>query len=87
MPPAAVEITLLQSEAADSLIVCFVNYQDSMPNIPIPRIQARIALPFKVDTANAKPISGQIAVAKAEQGALSIEVSNLETLAVIVIPI
>lgn len=85
--PAAVEITLLRSEAADSLIVCFVNYQDSMPNIPIPRIRARIAVPFKVDAANAKPISGQITVAKEEQGALSIEVLGLETLAVIAIPL
>jgi hypothetical protein len=58
-----------------------------MPNITIPRIRARFALPFQVDAANAKPISGQIAVAEAEQGTLSIEVSGLETLAVIVIPL
>ncbi|MEI8312493.1 MAG: alpha-L-fucosidase, partial [Verrucomicrobiota bacterium] len=38
--PEAVEITLLRSEVANSLLVFFVNYQDTMPNIPLAGLHA-----------------------------------------------
>lgn len=85
--PEAVEITLLRSEAGNSLLAFFVNYQDAMPNIPISNIRATVTLPFAPELAKATPVFGNIRAAAGEDGSVTIQISNLETLAAIEIPI
>ncbi len=85
--PAAVEITLLRSEAAGSLLVCFVNYQDALPNIPLAGVHAEVALPFGVEAARGVPLFGDIRVKPLRPDAMLVEVANLDTLAMIEIPI
>lgn len=85
--PEVVEITLLQSESANSVLVFFVNYQDAMPNIPISNILAKISLPFGTDVENAAPLLGDIRANAGEDGVLAITLTNLDTLAAIEIPI
>lgn len=57
--PACVEITLLKSTTQNALLLCFVNYQNEMPNIPVQNITAKITIPENINNHLCAVISGR----------------------------
>lgn len=55
--PGAVEITLLKSTTAPAFLLCFVNHQDDLPNVPVRDVKTRITLPGGATIESAKRVS------------------------------
>lgn len=79
--PEAVEITLLKSTKKEAWLLCFVNYQKELPNIPVHNLKATIQLPGGAVPKSCKPVSGQQGIGfKADGGKISVEVPVLDTI-------
>jgi hypothetical protein len=79
--PACVEITLLKSTAQNTLLLCFINYQNEMPNIPVQNITAKIQLPDFIKGKNCSAISGRKDIIYTlEDNSILIEIPQLDTI-------
>ena len=77
--PSCVEITILRSAVGEGYLVCFVNYQDELPNIPVPRVSATVRLPdgFVPSTVRAVSDGSQVDCPMAD-GQVTIEATDLD---------
>jgi hypothetical protein len=81
--PAAVEITLLRSSAAKAYLVCLVNYQGELPNVPVQAIQVELRLEAGAPQACTCVSNGQALPFQFEAGLLRFTVPHLETIEMI----
>jgi len=79
--PACVEITVLKSSTQDAYLVCFVNYQRELPNVPVRNLSLQLKLP---DVNNPRSVcrvsDGQPLAFRFEAGVLVVEVPFIETI-------
>jgi len=79
-----VEITLLKSHDAESYLLCFVNYQQEMPNIPVHDISVAIRLPGGVKPLSCRRISDRGKMAFGfKNGTVTVELPSLTTIEVL----
>ena len=82
--PSCVEITLLRSTAQNALLVCFVNYQEEVPNVPIHNLNAVIKLPQDIaGTSCCRVSDGRHMPYKIQGNEVSIELPILRTVEMI----
>ncbi|HPS52396.1 MAG TPA: beta-galactosidase trimerization domain-containing protein, partial [Phycisphaerae bacterium] len=79
--PGCVAITLLSSKVDDKkLLLCFVNWQEELPNIPVHNISATITLPGNAVCSNCCSVSGTNEVDwRIDGGRLTVKIPRLET--------
>lgn len=78
--PGCVEITLLKSTTQNAFLLCFVNYQNEMPNIPVQNINVKIQLPNNVNFSFCTAISDRDDCKSSfSNNALLLEIPLLET--------
>ena len=79
--PPCVEITILKSTTINAYLVCFVNYQRELPNIPVRDLITRIKLPFRNHLVSIRRVSdGATVVIEEDTDEITIEVQCLDTL-------
>ncbi len=82
--PAAVEITLLQSATEDCYLLCFVNYQGDLPNIPARDLRVTLRLPGgRIPRTGRRISDGQPAALRRVDGAAEVALAALDTMEVI----
>ena len=82
--PVCVEITLLEATACRGYLVCFVNYQQDLPNIPIRDVHAKLRLPDNFTPTSCRAVSGDAAVrVDTQEDTLTIDVPELKTVEMI----
>jgi len=82
--PPCVEITVNRSTARNAYLVCLVNYQRELPNVPVRDLEVTLRLPGAGAPAACTRVSdGKPAAARARDGALTLAVPCLETLEII----
>lgn len=86
--PHSVEITLLRSTTTSSYLLCLVNYQDELPNIPVHDLEVTLALPGNALPASCRRISDGRTIEFALQGEqTTLKLSRLTTLEMIEIAV
>ncbi len=84
--PTCVEITVLQSTVKVGYLVCFVNYQRELPNIPIHGLKTRIKLPLLKSQMQVRRVSDDVLVEVGKVGDdILLEMPNLDTIEMYVI--
>lgn len=79
--PACVEVTLLKSTVSDKYLLCFVNYQNELPNIPVCNVQVTIKLPSKPNPKVCQCISGYKGLeVKTDHKGITIDLPYLDTI-------
>jgi len=79
--PSSVEITILKSTIKNGYLVCFINYQRELPNIPVRDLTTRVKLPITRHLASIQRVSdGTTFVYENEVDEIKIEVPILDTL-------
>jgi len=82
--PGCVEVTVLKSSVEGSYLLCFVNYQAELPNVPVRGVSATVKLPGGVTPAGFTRLSdGKPAEVETVGGAFRISVPELETLEIV----
>lgn len=79
--PSCVEVTLLKSRISPNrLLLCFVNWQAELPNIPVHCVAASIPLPEKAICQKCSSVSGEHNIEwQVNDGTLAINIQKLET--------
>ena len=78
--PVSVEVTLLKSTTANNWLVCLVNYQKELPNIPVNGIHLSLRLPVGKITGCTCTSNGEKLPYQVSDGVLSFDLPRLETL-------
>jgi hypothetical protein len=79
--PVAVEITLLKSTVNDSSLVCLVNYQKELPNIPVHHLTVSLQLPgLSSPRACLRVSDGKELPFAAQNGAIAFTLDALDTI-------
>lgn len=79
--PACVEITFLKSMTKKAYLVCFVNYQRELPNVPVRNLVTKINLPEMCELKLIKRVSdGQVLGESIYDNLITIQLPYLETL-------
>ena len=79
--PPCVEITILKSSIKNVYLVCFVNYQRELPNIPVRDLTTRIKFPFRSQLASIWRVSDNTTVViEKDDDEITLEVPYLDTL-------
>jgi hypothetical protein len=82
--PACVETTVLESTTNKVLLLCFVNYQKELPNVPVQNIKTTIRIPENLTPTSCRTVSDDNSVKfNLENGNISIELPLLETIEMI----
>jgi hypothetical protein len=82
--PSCVELTVLKATTANSYLLCFVNYQDELPNIPVRDLTATVKLPGAIVPTSCRTVSnGQAIDCQLKDGRLTVELPALDTLEMI----
>ena len=82
--PSCVEITLLKGTAKTSLLVCFVNYQQELPNIPVCDVKTTLRLPAGITARTIRRVSdNKVIDCRIDKDTVTIELSHLETVEMI----
>ncbi|MFH0796263.1 MAG: alpha-L-fucosidase, partial [Candidatus Omnitrophota bacterium] len=78
--PACVEITLLKSSVKNVFLLCFVNYQQELPNVPIHNLEAVIKLPGNLKPGSCRTVSdGKEVEFKVENEETLLSLARLDT--------
>ena len=84
--PSSVEITILKSTIKKTYLVCFVNYQREVPNIPVQALTTRIKLPLKSELVSIQRVSDGATLCKDNKDdEITIELPYLDTLEMFVL--
>ena len=78
--PAAVELTLFAQKDRKRHVLCLVNFQSQMPNLPVDGIEVRLRLPRRVRSIRQLP-DGQPIKFRQQKGVLTFTAPRLRTLA------
>ncbi len=78
--PPAVELTLLRSTTSPAWLVGLVNYQTELPNIPVHGLRLRLRLPVSRPQACTCISDGKALPFSFEDGILSFEIPQLDTI-------
>ena len=78
--PVSVDVTLLKSTTANNWLVCLVNYQKELPNIPVNGIHLSLRLPVGKITGCTCTSNGEKLPYQVSDGVLSFDLPRLETL-------
>lgn len=82
--PSCVELTVLKATTGNCYLLCFVNYQDELPNVPVRGLTATIKLPGAVVPTSCRAVSNGDAIAcRVKDGRLTVELPGLDTLEMI----
>ena len=82
--PVCVEVTLLGATVGRGYLVCFVNYQQDLPNVPARDVRTTVRLPADFTPTSCRAVSGSPAVrVDCQQNTLTIHVPELETVEMI----
>jgi len=82
--PACVEVTILKSTVKNVYLLCFVNYQKELPNIPVTDLTATVKLPSDISVKSCCRVSdGKKINCNIEDGKVTIELPRLETVEMI----
>jgi len=86
--PNSVEISLLRGTTKPSYLLCFVNYQEELPNIPVHDIEVAVSLPDNASPLACRRVSdGKAIDFTADSGQIRLKVSRLETVEMIEIDV
>jgi hypothetical protein len=78
--PHAVEITLLRGTTKGAFLLCLVNFQDELPNIPIRDIEVTLSLPGKAVPAACRSVSTNEPIAhQRDGGRITLRIPQLRT--------
>jgi hypothetical protein len=79
--PACVEMTVLKSSTQNSYLVCFVNYQRELPNVPVHHLSLQLKLTGMGTPRSVWQVSdGKPLAYRYESGMLAVEVPYIETI-------
>jgi hypothetical protein len=79
--PPCVEITVLESTLNNTRLVCSVNYQTELPNVPVHDLQVALRLPDMPKNVRCRRVSdGMPMRCVCERGVLTLAVPKVETL-------
>jgi len=79
--PPCVEITVLESTLNNTRLVCFVNYQADLPNVPVHHLQVALRLPDMPENVRCRRVSDGVSMeCMCERGVLKFAVPKIETL-------
>ena len=82
--PRCVEITILKSTIKDTMLICFVNYQQELPNVPVCDLKTEIKLPDGKIPKSCRRVSDNKGLGcKVDNGIVTIELAKLETVEMI----
>jgi len=77
--PGCVEVTILKSTTKNVYLVCFVNYQAELPNVPVRDLTATVKLPDTIAIQSCRRVSdGKELNCKIEGQGITMELSRLE---------
>lgn len=77
--PGCVEVTILKSTTKNAYLVCFVNYQAELPNVPVHDLIATVKLPDTIAIQSCRRVSdGKELNCKIEGQKITMELSRLE---------
>jgi hypothetical protein len=78
--PACVEVTLLRARRSKpSYLLCLVNYQDELPNIPVLDVELTLALPCKSQPAICRSVSsGRVVKAEKTAGGFKLHIPRID---------
>jgi hypothetical protein len=66
--PASVEVTILKSTTRNVILICFVNFQNEMPNISVHDIKTTISLPYNLVSGKHSIVAGNAAISDLVSG-------------------
>jgi len=78
--PPCVEITILKSTTKKAYIICFVNYQRELPNIPIRDLYTRVELPTNTQLVSIRRISDGVKIVHGNNDDINLQIPILDTL-------
>ena len=82
--PSCVEITILRATTNNSYLLCFVNYQDELPNIPVHDLKTTIRLPEGLVPTSCRTVSDNKTIdCEINTSELTVELPKLDTIEMI----
>lgn len=82
--PSSVELTLLESTRFDAKLICLVNYQDELPNIPLHDVELKLRFPDSDRIVDIKSMEdGLLIPFTVESGSVAIQIGLLRDIAML----
>lgn len=82
--PGCVELTILESTKTDAKLICLVNFQDELPNIPLHDVEVKLRFPNSDRIAGIKSVEDGNSISyTVESGAVAFKIGLLKDIAML----